>query len=272
MSNPVILVPLDGSEAALAALPVAKVLGQVAPAALRLLHVAEREPADAELLSRLRLQARALDNATVDVRTGEPATEILRYAEEMKPLGIILCKHSAPAPREMLGSTAASVLRGTSDPLVLVAPERGTAPWRLQHVLVPHDGTPRTSVGLGPAVEIAEHAGAELLLVHVADLKAAPGEPGSLIPPLYVDHPQHDWPAWTSEFVRRFASLCLHGHVHVRFRLAYGDPTAEVLRLVKEQSADLLLLAWRGALDEPRTEILNSLVAGADCPVMVVRA
>jgi nucleotide-binding universal stress UspA family protein len=132
MSNPVILVPLDGSEAPLAALPVAKVLGQVAPAALRLLHVAEREPADAELLSRLRLQARAIDNATVDVRTGEPATEILRYAEEMKPLGIILCKHSAPAPREMLGSTAASVLRGTSDPLVLVAPERGTAPWRLQ--------------------------------------------------------------------------------------------------------------------------------------------
>jgi nucleotide-binding universal stress UspA family protein len=121
-------------------------------------------------------------------------------------------------------------------------------------------------------VEIAERAGAELLLVHVADLEAAPGEPGSLIPPLYIDHPQHDWPAWTSEFVRRFASLCLHGHVHVRFRLAYGDPTSVVLRLAKEQSADLLLLAWRGVLDEPRAAILKTLVAEARCPVMVIRA
>ena len=121
-------------------------------------------------------------------------------------------------------------------------------------------------------MEIAERAGAELLLLHVADPGAAPGEPGSLIPPLYMDHPQHEWPAWTSEFVRRFASLCLLGQVHVRFRLAFGNPAAEVLRVAKEQSADLLLLAWRGVLDEPRAAILNTLVAEARCPVMVLRA
>jgi nucleotide-binding universal stress UspA family protein len=272
MSTPVILVPLDGSEAALAALPVAKVLGRIAPAALRLLHVASSEPPDADLVSRLRLHAQELDDATIDVRTGEPASEILRCAEEIKPLGIILCKHTAPAPREKLGGTAARVLRAASDPLVLVPPERGASPWHLQHLLVPHDGTPRTSVGLRPAVEIAGRAGAELLLLHVADLKAGPGEPGSLIPPLYMDHPQHEWPTWTSEFVHRFASLCVLGHVQVRFRLAYGDPAAEVLRVAKEQSPDLLLLAWRGELDEPRAAILKTLVAEALCPVMVVRA
>jgi nucleotide-binding universal stress UspA family protein len=272
MSAPVILVPLDGSEAAMAALPVAKVLGQIVPAALRLLHVAESKPPDADLIGRLRLQSQELDDATLDIRTGEPASEILRHAKEIKPLGIILCKHTAPAPREKLGSTATSVLRSAADPLVLVPPERGGTPWHLQHILVPHDGTPRTSVGLRPAVEIAGRAGAELLLLHVADLGAAPGEPGSLIPPLYMDHPQHEWPAWTSEFVRRFASLCLLGHVHVRFRLAFGNPVAEVLRLAKEQSADLLLLAWRGVLDEPRAAILKNLVAEAHCPVMVLRA
>ena len=37
-------------------------------------------------------------------------------------MGIILCKHSAPAPREVLGSTAAGVLGNASDPLVLVPP------------------------------------------------------------------------------------------------------------------------------------------------------
>ena len=203
---------------------------------------------------------------------GRTGHGILRCAEEIKPLGIILCKHTAPAPREVLGSTAASVLGNASDPLVLVPPERGATPWRVQHVLVPHDGTPRNSVGLRPAVEIAERAGAELLLLHVADPGAAPGERGSLIPPLYMDHPQHEWPAWTSAFVRRFASLCLLGQVHVLFRLAFGNPAAEVLRVAKEQSADLLLLAWRGVLDEPRAAILNTLVAEARCPVMVLRA
>ena len=41
MSEPVILVPLDGSKQALAALPVAKVLGEIERAALHILHVGE---------------------------------------------------------------------------------------------------------------------------------------------------------------------------------------------------------------------------------------
>ena len=49
MSEPVILVPLDGSEQALAALPVAKVLGEIERAALHILHVGEHEPAGEEL-------------------------------------------------------------------------------------------------------------------------------------------------------------------------------------------------------------------------------
>jgi nucleotide-binding universal stress UspA family protein len=272
VSAPVILVPLDGRESALAALPVAKVLGQIAPAALRLLHVAESMPPNADLFSRLGLLAQDLDGATLDVRAGEPASAILRCAEEIKPRGIVICKHTAPAPREKLGSTATSLLRSASDPLLLVPPERGAAPWHLQHILVPHDGKPSTSVGLRPVVELAERSRAELLVLHVVDLKAAPGEPGSLIPPPYIDHPQHEWPAWTSEFVRRFASLCLLGNVHVRFCLAYGNPATDVLRLAKEQSADLMLLAWRGVLDESRAAILKNLVAEAHCPVMVLRA
>ena len=43
MSEPIILVPLDGSKQALAALPVAKVLGEIERAALHILHVGEHE-------------------------------------------------------------------------------------------------------------------------------------------------------------------------------------------------------------------------------------
>ena len=53
MSEPVILVPLDGSKQALAALPVAKVLGEIEGAALHIMHVGEHEPAGEELRSRI---------------------------------------------------------------------------------------------------------------------------------------------------------------------------------------------------------------------------
>src|SRR5215471_627582 len=271
MSTSPILVPLDGSETARAALPVAKILGQIAPAALRILHVAESTPTDAELLGRLRLLSQDLHEATLDLRIGEPVAQILRFAEEIKPRGIVLCKHTGRAPRTTLGSTASGVLRDSLCPLVLVPPERGETPWHLHHILLPHDGTPRTSLGMRPAVELAERANAELLLLHVADANASPGEPGSLVPSPYIDQPQHEWPAWTSEFVRRFASLCLVGQVHLRFRLTRGKPAAEILRLAQEQSADLVVLAWRGVLDASRAAILNELVSGVQCPLMVIR-
>ena len=43
MSEPIILVPLDGSKQALAALPVAKVLGEIERAALHILYVGDHE-------------------------------------------------------------------------------------------------------------------------------------------------------------------------------------------------------------------------------------
>ena len=138
-----------------------------------------------------------------------------------------------------------------SCPLVVVAPERGSAPWHLQHILLPHDGTPSTSVGLKPAAELAQLAGAEVLVVHVTGLGTAPGERGSLTVAPYVDQPQHEWPAWTSEFVRRFACMCPLGRLHVRALLARGEPAAELLRLAKEHSTDLMVLAWRGDLWSP---------------------
>ena len=251
MSAPVILVPLDGSEAAMAALPVAKVLSRIEQSTLRLVHVAEKEPPEVELVNRLTLWAQDLGGATVEVRTGEPAAQILRLAEEIEPRMIVLCKNSTGMPRSVLGSTAAALLRDASCPLFVVPPERGSAPWHLHHILVPHDGTPSTSIGVRPAAELAELAGAELLVAHVTGLGPAPRERGSLTASPYVDQPQHEWPAWASEFFRRFACVCPLGHLHVRVLLAYGSPAAELLRLAEEQSADLMVLAWRGVLQAP---------------------
>ena len=271
MSKPIILVPLDGSKQALAALPVAKVLGEIERAALHILHVGEHELAGDELRSRLGREASLLDGFTIDARVGTPAVEILQVAGEIRPQVIVMCKHSGAERGKMLGRTAMKVLHDARCPVVLVPPERGVAPWHLQHVLVPHDGTPSTSAALQPAAELAERGHAELLVVHVTGSRAAPAEPGSLTTPRYVDQPQHEWPAWTTEFLNRLACVCPLGHLNVRIILAHGDIATEILRLSKKQSTDLIVLAWRGIWGAPRAATMKGILREAQCPTMVVR-
>jgi nucleotide-binding universal stress UspA family protein len=272
MNQRVILVPLDGSRAALSALPVAKVLSEIEQSALRLVYVAGNNASATENLSSLRLHGPQMNGLTVETCTGDPAAKILQLADEIKPQMIVLCKYTTTEPRNVLGSTASCVLGKAPCPLVLVHPDRGSAPWHLHHVLVPHDGTPSTSAALGPAEEIAEHAGAELLVAHVTGVRAAPVELGSLSVPRYVDQPQHEWPAWTSEFARRLASTRPHRRLHVRIFLGHGNPAAEIMRLAQEQSTDLIVMAWRGVWKAPRAVIFKDVIAKTRCPVMVVRA
>jgi len=272
MSKPIILVPLDGSKQALAGLPVAKVLGEIEQAALHILHVGEHKLTADELRSRLGRDTSVLNDFTIDARVGVPAVEILRGVGEIKPRAIVMCKHSGAEGEKMLGRTAMKVLHDARCPVVLVPPERGEAPWHLQHVLVPHDGTPSTSAALQPAAELAERVLAELLVVHVTDIKTAPAETGSLTTPRYVDQPQHEWPAWTTEFLNRLACICPLGHLQTRIFLAHGDIAAEVLRLSERQSTDLIVLAWRGIWEAPRAAALKNILREAHCPIMVVRA
>jgi len=271
MSEPLILVPLNGSKQALAALPVAKVLGEIERAAVQILHVGEHELPREELRSRFGREAAVLDDFTIDVRVGTPVVEILQAAGEIKPRVIVMCKHSGAERGKMLGRTAMKVFHDALCPVVLVPPERGATPWHLHHVLVPHDGTPSTSAALQPAAELAERGRAELLVVHVTDTRAAPAELGTLTTPRYVDQPQHEWHAWSSEFVKRLASACPLGDLHVRILLAHGNTAAEILRLSEKQSTDLIVLAWRGIWEAPRAATLKDILREARCPIMVVR-
>ncbi|MCL4765454.1 MAG: universal stress protein [Hyphomicrobiaceae bacterium] len=272
MSAPVILLPLDGSMQALAAVPVAKVLAEIEQLRLQVLHVGHVEQSETDLREVLSHGTHVLDGIEIGVRIGKPESEIAQVARELGPRQIVICRHSRPRPAKLLGHTAMTVLRDSPCPVVLVPPERGVASWRLQHMLVPHDGTPSTSAALRPAMALAARADAELLVAHVTDVRAGPEEPGSYTTPLYVDHPQYEWPAWGNEFAQRLACLCPLGHLHVRVLLAHGDPAAEILEFSEKQPTDMIVLAWRGRWEVPRAAILKDVLRLAKCPIMVVRA
>jgi len=273
VSQPVILVPLDGSENALAALLVAKGFAEIVGGTRHILHVADHKAPPVELLGRLGLTPAELRGATIEAKTGEPATMILDAAKEAKADLIVMCTHTAPAkPGQILGRTAFGVLRGASCPVVLVHPERGLHDWRLHRILLPHDGSPATSTALRSAGEFARRVGAELIVLLVAAAGAAkPAERGSLTTPFYLDQPQHEWPAWAREFIDRLACLCPLDDLRVRLILAHGSPEAEIVRVAAEQSADLVVLAWRGEWGPEHAATLKAVLRRAPCPMMVVR-
>jgi nucleotide-binding universal stress UspA family protein len=155
--------------------------------------------------------------------------------------------------------------------VILVNPAGARSGWTLERVLALHDGSPSVSAALGSATELAREAGAELIVLQVAD-DARPLEPGSMAPPAYVDQVQHSWPAWSEEFLHRLASICPLADVRVRLMVARGEPAAETLRVAGEESADLIVMAWKGLWQAPHAATLRTLLSEARCPIMVTRA
>ena len=267
----VILAPLDGSSRALFALPVARTFSELEDAPVRILHVTERVGPLSDIAESLGVEPVALRGATLESRAGDPADAILRAAEDNRARLIVLCTHTAEArPERAIGRTALAVLRGAPCPVVLVNPQLPLDAWRLRRVLVPHEGSPSVSDALKPAAELVRKAGAELIVLQVANSMVGQ-ESGSISPPAYLDQPQHEWPAWTAEFLQRLCSICPVEDLHVRLLVRAGDPAKETLQVAGELSADLIFLAWKGHWAPARAKTFKAVVRDAPCPLMVTR-
>lgn len=272
MTGAAILLPLDGSQAALRALPVARVFSALEDVPLRILHVSDRAPAPAELAERLGVSPTELRGVSVDLRSGEASAAIVQAVREGARV-VVLCTYTAGGPpADVLGATALAVLREAACPVVLVNPRLDLEAWALRKILIPHEGTPAMSDAVRPAAELARRAGAELVVLQVAVAgAAAPAEAGSITPPAYLDQAQYEWPAWASEFIERLACVCPIAGLRVRMVLGRGPAADEILRVSREQAASLIVLAWKGRWAPSHAETLRQVVRDAPCPTLVLR-
>lgn len=273
-AEPTVLVPLDGTTHALVALPVARVLAELAHVTLHVVHVAEPVLPARELLEKLGLTPAQLHGSVLDQTTGPPAEGILRAAREWQSRYIVMCTHTGLMQLHGgLGPVAEAVLCEAPCPVVLVRPTRGLRPWTLRQILLPHDGTPATAIATHQALDLAEQAGAQVIVLHVAAPHPEPTpEQGAIAGPRYLDQPQHEWPAWVDEFLTRMRAL---GHapetLALRVLLGKGEPGAEIVRVAESQQADLIVLAWRGYLEAARAATVKAVIAAAPCPVLILR-
>jgi nucleotide-binding universal stress UspA family protein len=161
-----------------------------------------------------------------------------------------------------------SALRASAEGgLVLFVPDQAQVPARLEQVLVPHDGSPATSLALDTAGHIVAGGRVEIVVLHVP-APEFPAEPGSLPAPRLVDHVSYDLPEWREEFSRRFfhpwPGLLLRLDVRV------GPVAGSILDAARRLPADLVVLGWQGVVDEGRASTVRSVCAASPCPVLLV--
>jgi len=269
-----ILVPLDGSELAEAALPPARALAERFGAAIVLLHVLERDaPSEVHgephlgsaddaggYLGRLAEQLRA-GGMRVDVDVHErPVADVAgaidQHAHAHDADLIAMCAHGRTNPIDrLLGSIAERILRGGSIPILLRTVRRpGSARFQLRNLLVPIDFGHDLGAALSAASTLAGAYGATVTLLSVPE----PAPPGAsrLLPGATTLAREYD----LEDVRRRLGELvaAVHGELSdVRALVDDRRPSAAILDAIESLPADLVVLV---------TDVHSGLSAWLDPP------
>jgi len=261
-----ILVPLDGSKLAEAALPVAASLAQTLGAPVTLLHIIEQDApqeihkdyhltqadeasaylkqvAQRDFPPKIQVDSHVHTAAVKDV-----AGSIVEHAtREFQPDLIIMCTHGKSGVRELLfGSIAQQVVAQGLTPLLLIRPDsRISEPFQVARILVPLDTGPIHDASLPITQELARAYKSSIHLVTVIPtFRTVSGETAaasSLLPAttsalleINVENAAND----LQEHLEELKNVDLPATAEV----ARGDPATEIVNLSEKLRVDLLVL------------------------------
>jgi len=292
-----ILVPLDGSTLAEAAIPAAASLAKTLHAPVALLHIIEKEApqeihkehhitrADEATAYLEELAKRAFPpEVHVDwhVHTAavtDVAVSIVQHAmTEFQPDLIVMCTHGKSGVRDLLfGSIAQQVVAQGKTPLLLIKPEVDSSrKFKLDRILVPLDSGPVHDDSLPVTRELAKAYGAEIYLVTVIPtFSTVTGETAaasSLLPAttsamleINVENAEEDLQAHVDEL--KEAGL------RVKAEITRGDPAAEIVNLSERVQADLIVLSTHrkaGAAAFWARSVAPNVTRRARVPVLLI--
>ena len=265
-----LLIPLDGSKMAEAALPVAAFLAEKFASRVTLMHVVERNaPSEvhgqshlknareaaaylSELSQRAFTKGIAVDCHVHEAEVDNVAGSIVAHADELKHDLVVMCSHGRGKSLHLfLGSIAQRVIGLGSLPVLITHPDQqGGAPlFSCRNILVPLDGEPDHSEALPVAREIAQSCAAAMHLAIVvprfsslsgearASGRMSPATASRLLELQYKD---------AQEFIKtetdqlRSQGFAASGHV------LRGDPAEMIADAANASSIDLTVLATHG--------------------------
>jgi nucleotide-binding universal stress UspA family protein len=305
-----IIVPLDGSELAEQALPVAIDLAKASGAELHLLHVfvpyAARAdmpgsaPGNADLERRLEAQSTEYLRAVTDRVAAELPARIVadpvrtrpirsahsesvavvdrlrRAAVQLRPDLMVLATHARGGlGRAWLGSVADAVVRRVNVPTLLVHPH-ADAPvpsGNFSRILVPLDGSALAEEALPIAARIAAITGARVTLLRVIVPRLVVGRPSFVVEfdaQLLADH-QRDAERYMERMAERIRGSVRD--VDVSVLLADG-PAHAIIDWVEQHEADLVVMSTHGRSGFRRFmlgSVADKVLRGTDVPVLLTR-
>jgi nucleotide-binding universal stress UspA family protein len=144
----------------------------------------------------------------------------------------------------------------------------------LSKIICPTDFSDPSFEGLKAANELADHFGAQVILLHaiapMPTMSGAGAPTGFHIPPVLKE-----MEGKASEELERLKSEKLAKSFETRTMVIYGKPASEIVRISEEEKADLIVIAthgqsgWKGFISGSVTE---RVVRTATCPVLAVSA
>lgn len=278
--HPVVLVALDGSPAAVTALPIARTIAVQLGAEAAILHVTAAPMSEEDVRQRLNLQqAGAMDNE-LRIRVGDPATMILQATTEATVALVVLTTHGRTGKHgRRLERVAEAVIAAATRPILLVRPEATTLPMQrtagLRRLLLPLGGASATMAALHPVGELAARLDASVDLLYIANAdQKRPAGIARIGAPRYVDQPQHEWPHWASGVIDRvrIADTGWPPTVPLRVFLVHGEIGAEIINFAAAHEHDAIVMMRRGRADLAHTPLLSAVLETTPCPVLLVTA
>lgn len=292
-----VLVPLDGSAAAEAALGHGVAIAAAFGAELVLLRVVEAHAAltdplvssvdwrlqRAEASAYLRETASRLEaqgvTAAIEVAQGRAADEIVQLVRDRAVDLVVLAAHGQGCARDFaLGGTVQKVLSRADASVMIVRPAAGGAPApakvEYRRVLAPVDGSPAGEWALCLAASVAREQGAELVMVQIVSEVELTWDrmPRTAEETRLVDRLRALQHARGERYLEEMRSKLSRGELHVRCRVAHAGEVVEgVLEAAREEGADLIALSAHGATGAafPYGKVAQRLLARSEIPVLV---
>jgi nucleotide-binding universal stress UspA family protein len=284
-----LLVPLDGTIEAAAALPAATTLARGTGARITLLRVLTdrgRDPADEALGDRFAEDGVSAAAAEVTrsgvladwvVAAPPVASSIIQAAQTANADVIVMATHGRTGlGRAFAGSVSEHVVAGAGRPVLLLKSDGK----HLDHIgtlLVPVDGTAGGVLGLSAAVGLARATGARLMLLQVVPpmpmwMYSTEASVGALA---YLD------PAWEEEalqsaqtYVAGLAERLRTAGLHVETRAVRGDVAPSIHAVADETDTDLVVMSTHALTGPARTvlgSVADAVVRTSHRPVLLVR-
>ncbi|WP_435365921.1 universal stress protein [Haloarchaeobius sp. DYHT-AS-18] len=280
-----ILVPTDGSDAALVAAECATAMARRFGAVVDVVHVPDRRervfaPSEAEADA----AAEAVLTATRDVVTAggiEPNAVIIdepdqvhevlcRYADEHDVDCIVMGTHGRTGfDRYVLGSVTERMIRAASVPVLTVHEDtRVPDGASFERLLVPTDGSECAIRATEHATDLAEAVGGDLHAINVVDTTVAPGgvESGFITGELEAAGEQ------ALETMQNHVQA--GGSVTVHTSVVHGPPYRAIIDYADEHDVDCIVMGTHGRTGLDRYllgSVTERVVRLAEVPVISVR-